>query len=928
MHLTEAELKRGEGQAHLAQCEECRALREWLEPESDEARAALDGATRSPAALLAAAQLRAGPGALKLRAGIPWRAVAAVAAAVLLVVLLRPREVALLDERARPLEVAFAEQPWAPYQPQRGAPDEARFDRALRRLLEAQEKGAPGASRKLAMLFLLRGGQGDAARADQALERAGAGPDVDNDRGVARFARGDFAAALEQFDRALAADPAHSSARFNRALALDRLGLGALAAAAFDALGDSAWGREGRERAARIRSRAPAQPAGRGPIVRALLSAGTLAEVAAVQKQLGHLPAGFGQDLSTLAARLARFTPLQLDEHKRLFGVWAELRGRIVAGKAQPAEAEELSRLRAVVSDPVLWAPALQLAGYAHAARGEWRAAQRFDASLAQACPARGCPVETQAIALDELADLAARDADFASAHALQAKAEALFASVDAELQLAELHRKRAALLLEERRRDEAAESAQLAVRELSGQGGEARGALGLALLQAAEIAGTRGQPHAAAELGAGALQLARELGDAGLESSAAAVLAESEPRGARELLEREVRALEQAGQAASAAALRAPLAEVLLKEGNAEGALAASSAGAAAWGSDQVRLALAHARALVELKRTDEARAELAAALRQTAQATRGAADPAAAIPAAAFEAARVLASMQSGEAALLPLELLRSAMVGAAAAEPGWSAGLPDGACVLGAGQLVRRGGSAPLAAPLGAGAAATASADPALDGCAELWLFGADAPASWRGPLGTVTSLARLLAPEPPAPRGALFVSAQAAGDAAGAAVALPGAAQELAALRAQGQVIELSGARSTPELVQELSAAQPLLHFAVHGFDGAAGGFLQLAGPQGRFGAHEISGLRLQPHARVVLSACEAAAPGPRGVAWAFARAGALEIAAAQGKVDDAAAARWSAKFYAALGRGLNFVRAAHEASPEANFTVLK
>jgi CHAT domain-containing protein len=187
-----------------------------------------------------------------------------------------------------------------------------------------------------------------------------------------------------------------------------------------------------------------------------------------------------------------------------------------------------------------------------------------------------------------------------------------------------------------------------------------------------------------------------------------------------------------------------------------------------------------------------------------------------------------------------------------------------------------------------------------------------------------VGIATSLTRVLAPVAEA-KGTLFVSAQVSGDAAGSAVELPGAEEERAALRMLGPVIQVTGERATPELVQELSSVQPLLHFAVHGFER---GFLQLAGPEGRFGAHEMAALRLQPHARVVLSACESAEPGPRGLAWALARAGAAEIAAAAGKVDDAAAARWSVKFYAALGRGQPFVRAAWEASSEARFIVVK
>ena len=124
---------------------------------------------------------------------------------------------------------------------------------------------------------------------------------------------------------------------------------------------------------------------------------------------------------------------------------------------------------------------------------------------------------------------------------------------------------------------------------------------------------------------------------------------------------------------------------------------------------------------------------------------------------------------------------------------------------------------------------------------------------------------------------------------------------------------------------------LAGLQPLLHFAVHGFEGPEGGSLQLAGDAGRLGAREIAGLRLQPGARVVLSSCEAGAPGPRGVAFSFARAGAGAVVAAQGKLPDAAAARWSERFYAALGRGLSFAQANREAmlaDRAARFVVVK
>src|SRR5258708_24586213 len=217
---------------HLASCSECREKLEVLRlleaPESPEETRALDALEGEPLRVLAAAQLRAGPGALRLRERPRWNlyaaALAACAAAVALAVVRMPRDPAAtlreLQGEARPLEAAIAELPYAPYRPKRGARDEAGFDAALRRLLEARERGRSGAERARAMLSLLRGGPGDAARADQALAGAGEGPEAEVDRGAVLVARGDLAAALHRFDRA----PGLPAARFDRPLPPHTLG--------------------------------------------------------------------------------------------------------------------------------------------------------------------------------------------------------------------------------------------------------------------------------------------------------------------------------------------------------------------------------------------------------------------------------------------------------------------------------------------------------------------------------------------------------------------------------------------------------------------------------------------------------------------------------------------------------------------------------
>src|SRR5258708_36576956 len=110
-------------------------------------------------------------------------------------------------------------------------------------------------------------------------------------------------------------------------------------------------------------------------------------------------------DLAALAPKL---TAGQLSEHARLYGVYRDLRARALSG-ADLRELEEFARLPAVNADPLLWAPALQLAGYAHAARGEWRQAQRHYASVAGRGKVRGCKVGGGASAAARLADPAGR---------------------------------------------------------------------------------------------------------------------------------------------------------------------------------------------------------------------------------------------------------------------------------------------------------------------------------------------------------------------------------------------------------------------------------------------------------------------------------------------------------------------------------------
>jgi hypothetical protein len=990
---------------HLRRCRKCRALSEVLlemevEESPDETRA-LDLLRKPARTLLESASQRAGLGSpLRLvpppeerahpvasreergrldlrgprRAPPRWRLPAAVVsglgvAAAVAVVGLRPVDPASallpLQGESRALEPVISGLPWAAYQPSRGDRGESAFDLPLRKLLEAREQKRPGAGRALAMLFLLRGEAGDAARTDRALLEAGEGPDADNDRGVALFARGDHAAALEQFDRALAADGHHRAAHFNRALALARLGLHAQAAQGFEALADSSpWGSEAATRAQRERTRPAAalSPGARLEAVHALFAVSRPAEVSSVQARLAALPQGVVADLVALASWSAALGPAQLAQHAGQWKQYLAHREDAVAGRLEAAEAERFAA--AVEGDRLLRAPALQLAAFVHQSRGEWRAAQELLLRLLQGCRERGCAVENEAIALDELADAAGRDGDFATAHRLQDRAQALFAGVDAGRQLAELYRKRAALLAEEGRDADAAAAAEFSLASpAEPDSPDGVHVQGLALAEAAHIAAHRGQPRAALELGQAALELLRSREE---EAEVAAQLAADEVTlgragEARQQLEAAIARMEGRGHLNAVAELRATLAQVFSQQGDAQAAAAQAERGLAAagdtWSSARTRLTLLHARALRALGREPEAIGELTASLDRAAQAARDSVSP----PdqpdlrpeALAGELTAIYQSQgRRAEELLLPLDQLRSAALGAVAARPGWSDALPKGSCVLGV-VAGARGAVVALIWPGGGEARVVEGEDPALllagveQRCSpsgELWVFSSapldlsavpvqGVPLSRWISLGTASSLTRLLAAEERPATALLVRDAQTEGDGAGAAPALPASGGERESLaQLAPEVFELAGRAATPDAVLLRASQHPLLHFAVHGFDGKEGGSLQLAGTAGRLSAREISTLRLRPGARVVLSACEAAAPGPRGLQFAFARAGATAVVAARDRVDDAAAGRWARAFYASLARGRDFAQANHDAAlldPRgASFVVMK
>src|SRR4051812_21762631 len=92
-----------------------------IDEETEEERTALDALERDPRAILAAARLRAGPDALRIRKRPPYAVIGLVAAcaAIAVFALVRTPEdpARVLQEmqgKLRPLEVALSDVPYAP----------------------------------------------------------------------------------------------------------------------------------------------------------------------------------------------------------------------------------------------------------------------------------------------------------------------------------------------------------------------------------------------------------------------------------------------------------------------------------------------------------------------------------------------------------------------------------------------------------------------------------------------------------------------------------------------------------------------------------------------------------------------------------------------------------------------------------------------
>jgi CHAT domain-containing protein len=1053
-------------EAHLAECADCRreaaALALQAEAATQEERALLDGLALDGLAagsLLRAAAQRAGPGALMLdspatgpaatsaaavRSRPPARprwarrlaTAGTIAAAASLVFVLQPGPspealLAPLAAGSRPLAAGLSSLQPAPYQPKRGHAGTSADD-VLAKLLAAKERKAPGAERALAAFYLLRNEPGDAGRAGQLLRDSSA-PEARSDLAALVLAQGDAAAALEHGLAAVAQAPALGVARFNLGIVYAALDLPDEARAALAAVPEGPWAAEARAQAEslepsgrRCTATAPdlaGLAGGRLAALRALFTARTPAARDDAHRRIAALSTAhgaFAQDLVALDEKAAARTPEQLAAHGALWDRYAALKAEASAGRAAPGATHALAE--AAAGDVLLAVPALGLEAFDLQQRGEVRAARALYRKMLSRCAAGGCAAESEAIAVDELADAAGHDGDFAGAHRLQDRAQTLLERAGARLQLAELHGKRAVLLAAEGRLGAADEQALRAHRMLArhheGPFCAPPDVRAQALLVAGTIAADRGLFRAAAALDeAGLAELAdRPASPVAVRLARALAVARSllgTPAEARALVEQERARQEASGERRGALELRAQLALLAESAGDHALALAEARRGLAEAPSAQgtfstdpalAQLHLLEARALAQeaskagQQEAQALRAQAEAELSTVVEAAASAAQRedvpgparALALGGAAREAAVELAALgqQQGRAPaslLAPLDRLRAAALHEEPPPAGWA--LPGSACLV---ALIPRQQDV-LRVVLAKGAAEASSlpvtgpalralveeARAATPGAREVApaeqrlgdaLFSAlpEACASARQiallaeePLGRidltalpvrgerlalrtaasiVSTLRRAVTPRPKPAAGALLVHGAVAEGAL--SPALPAAALERETLRAQfGALEELTGPAATAEALLARLPSLGLVHAAVHGAAGTrdGGGHLLLspgAGGEPRLSLEQVGAARLAPGARVVLAACHAAS-AESGLGLAFLRAGAAAVVAAQGEVDDAAAARWAALFYPALARGLSPAEANREAlrgqtgeGPRAWFTVLE
>ncbi len=161
----------------------------------------------------------------------------------------------LTDAPSRPLELRLSHEGadgYRPYDTLRAGGPGAVAPVPLGEMARLEEAGEVHG---IAAAYLLRG------RTEEALAylaRARDSADVESERAVAELMRGEVADALERLDGVLQREPRHAQARWNRGIALERLGLVALSAEALEevaALGEPGWADEARRRVEALRAR-------------------------------------------------------------------------------------------------------------------------------------------------------------------------------------------------------------------------------------------------------------------------------------------------------------------------------------------------------------------------------------------------------------------------------------------------------------------------------------------------------------------------------------------------------------------------------------------------------------------------------------------------------------------------------------------------
>jgi tetratricopeptide (TPR) repeat protein len=129
----------------------------------------------------------------------------------------------------RPIEPRISILPYSNYSKTRGAPAESSMKDDLRRaelhLVEAvKNRPTPEAHHALGKVYLAQGRSDEAIREFQeALQASPNNAQIYNDLGAASLEKGDFSPALDSFNKALQLDPNLLEARFNRALADEKL---------------------------------------------------------------------------------------------------------------------------------------------------------------------------------------------------------------------------------------------------------------------------------------------------------------------------------------------------------------------------------------------------------------------------------------------------------------------------------------------------------------------------------------------------------------------------------------------------------------------------------------------------------------------------------------------------------------------------------